>query len=129
MSRHDQKSNWQKIVERFTLINQSISLLPSHFQIHSIVPWDTTATAIKIFTAIQNPRKNTTQNSNKAITRSQLNSLHPSRSRSYHYCVYFVTNVEQKSTGNEHFQGKMKRTERKLLFEIRLWLLKMKSLC
>ena len=82
ISRYGQKSNWRQIIERLTLISQSISLSLNHSQIHSIPASVTTVTShcYNDFIPIQKPKKNTTQNSNKATTRSQLNSPPPSRS-------------------------------------------------
>ena len=37
-----------QIIDWITLIRQSIFLSLNHFQIHSIPPWDTTATATNI---------------------------------------------------------------------------------
>ena len=48
MLRHGHKSNWLQIIKCLTPISQIISLSLNQPKIRPILPWDTTATTIKL---------------------------------------------------------------------------------
>ena len=71
----------------------------------------------KNFTAIQKPKKNTAQNSNKATTRSQLNSPPPSRSGILPSLCIFCDKHRKKINGQWTLPGKNEKHEMEIAIQ------------